>query len=150
MARGALKLPADVEIHSGKWITRLNRHIPSRRQLLNELVSDQLHVFDRLTSTGKRLVTRVSGHRDLVESDEVSVADWFRIMAYEETLKDPSHSIAKEALKSLELLPGKACAAAASRLVRLYRVTISDLSGPHASENIHFWRYVSVQALLDL
>jgi len=118
-ANGALRLPADVEVTPGKWITKLDRHSPSRRQLLKELVSEQLGVYDRLTSNGKVVVTRISGHQDLIEPDAVSMTDWLRIMVQEEATRDPSHSAAKEALNHLELRPREALTVAASRLVKL-------------------------------
>ena len=107
-------------------------------------------MYDRRTSDGKVVVTRISGHQDFIEPDAVSMTDWLRIMVQEEATRDPSHSAAREALNRLELRPREGFTVAASRLVKLYRTTVSEPNRPHVSEVTFFWRYASIETLLDL
>lgn len=51
LADGVLKLPADVDIHSGKWVTELGHKSRISRRLFRELVPDQLDNYPKLMST---------------------------------------------------------------------------------------------------
>lgn len=88
--------------------------------------------MDRLNSNGHVLVAHISGNKDLMEPDVVSLTYWLRIMNQEEALRDPSQCAAKEALNSLELRHRESFHVAASRSVKLYRATVSDPNHPHA------------------
>ena len=70
-------------------------------------------------------------------------------MVQEEAFRDPSHSAAKEELNNLKLRPSEAFAVVASRLVKLYRATVSDPNRPHASEEKFWWRYASMEVAID-
>ena len=70
-------------------------------------------------------------------------------MVQEEAARDHLHSAAKEALNHLELRPREGLTVAASRLVKLYGTTVSEPNRPHVSEVTFFWRYASIETILD-
>lgn len=136
VADGTLKLPADVEIHSGKWVTRLDHKGPTPRRMFRELTSDQIDFYPKLTSTESIVVIiRVSRHQDLTESDGDSLTD----TPYHDPRGSFEGSLTpyrEGSLDDLGLRPGEALKVAASRLVRRQRATMSDPKRPHVSEDI--------------
>ena len=147
--QGIFKLPDD-QTNGSSFVSTTANCSPQRRELLVDLISDQLLTHHQMTSGEPVIIYSIAGKRIEVEADEVTITEWLRLLVREAALVRGAATSARHALDSVVLKPAEAWPTAAARLVLMFRAATADPDMPHASEAVYFWRYISERNLVEL
>ena len=123
---------------------------PLRRELLQELIGEDLGTHIELTSSGIVEVPTLDGSFAQIRAQDVAATEWLRKLVREGMLQSGAREAAGAALASIAVGEAEAWKAASRRLVLVYRAYTADPVRPHISEAAYFWRYIKEEQLSDL
>ena len=123
---------------------------PLRRELLQELIGEDLGTHIELTSSGIVEVPTLDGSFAQIRAQDVAATEWLRKLVREGMLQSGAREAAGAALTSIAVGDAEAWKAASRRLVLVYRAYTADPVRPHISEAAYVWRYIKEEELSDL
>ena len=139
---GAVRLEPDV-IVDGVWSTVPDEYTPRRNEMLSEFVQGHLATRDAMDSEQPVEVWSITGEVMLKQKHEVTCTDWLRLLVREQALTSGARELAETALHAISRQPNEAWAAAAARVVKVYRAWFASADRPFMSETRFFWRFVT-------
>lgn len=141
-------------LNRGGWLSSILPQaynlIPMGVECFMKLVSPNLSTRDAMVNTTTVEVHPVHGRRALIPFHQVAVTDWARLLVAEVSTQGGTKETARLALNNTKLSKGEPWLPASTKLVLHMRVAQADHLRPHASEEIHFWRFITAAALIIL
>ncbi|CAN0447110.1 unnamed protein product, partial [Pylaiella littoralis] len=139
---GVAQLEKD-ELVDGGWSTVPDEHTPRRIEMLSEFVQGHLATRDAMDSDEPLEVWSLTGDVQIKRREQVTCTDYLRLLVREQALTSGSRELAETALDAIVRQPNEAWAAAAARVVKVFRATFANADRPCVSETQFFWRFVT-------
>lgn len=80
------------------------------------------------------MVCRIIGGTDFVRHDQITAADWLRLLVREQALSSAFAGNARDTLASITLIKGESWQSAAERVLLRFKATLANASRPHSTE----------------
>ena len=123
---------------------------PMRVECRMKLVSPNLATRAVMVPGTVIEVYPVQGGRARIPFNEVTITDWTRLLVTEVFKQGGTRDTARYALKNIKLAKGEAWMSASTKLVLHMRAALVDHTRPYASEEQHFWRFITEADLMTL
>lgn len=154
VSRGAWEMPVDSHkrVHDGPVVCQPfpDELTCYHRKLILELIPLDVALSHNFVNDSFVEVPIITGSFANIESTEVSVSEFLRMLVRNSLQSCASKFSAQEALQRIRIGETEAYMTAAQRLVLYCRAWIAEHDRPHISEAFYFWRFVTEDQLQDL